>query len=210
MAFSVQVIKERLNIIELGEYRIFFRYQQDLIYIIITQNTSSSLLIHERLDRIILSLYNSVSVEEYIEQSIMIEDPDLDEKFEKICNLKDDYSEKNLESVKELFEGEILSGEIEAGALISLKGEIFYSSLPMDILHTSLREIEIRTKVDTGEALSNPKFIWQSQEKTTFSQTIQIPNLVGFVYVVLLFDSRVNLGMADWCLENMCKNLSNL
>ena len=207
--FSQQVIKEKLNVIELGNYRIIFQYQSDLIFIIITENTSSVLIINERLDQIVLTLYNTVNVDECIKSSTLIESPMLDEKLERIMNLEDNYSEKNIDVVKKLFEKEIFSGEIEAGALLSMKGEIYYSSLPIGDLHTALREIEIRTKVDTREVVSSPKFIWQTQKKTTFSQTVRIPNFADYVYIILLFDANVNLGMADWNLEDICKKLEN-
>lgn len=209
MQFSQQVIHEKLSIMEMGQYRIFFRHQQDLIFIIISENTSSMLLIHERLDRIILTLYNNQDVEKYLDSAKMIEDPELDQKFETIMNLDDDFSDNSIDSIKTLFECEIFSGEIEAGALLSMRGKIYYSSLPIDDLHTTLKEIEIRTQIDTREVLTNPKFIWQTQEKLIFSQAIQIPKIAGPVYVVLLFDARTNLGMADWALEDICQKLGN-
>ncbi|WP_457557267.1 hypothetical protein [Candidatus Harpocratesius sp.] len=210
MQFSQQVIKEQLNIIEIGKYRVFFRYQQDLIFIIITQNTSSILLINERLDRIVLTLYNCINVEKVIESKQMVENPKLSEKFYKIMHLQDDYSDLKTEVIKNLIEEEISSGDIEAGALLSLKGEIYYSSLPLEELHIALREIEIRTKVGTDNNIKGEKFIRQNEKNAIFSRIIYIPAFSSPVYIVLLFDNRVNLGMADFLLEEICQKLEKI
>ncbi|MCF2138681.1 MAG: hypothetical protein K9W44_01335 [Candidatus Lokiarchaeota archaeon] len=210
MQFSQQVIKEQLNIIEIGKYRIFFRYQQDLIFIIITENTSSILLINERLDRIVLTLYNYINVEKVIESKQMLENPEISEKFYKIMHLQDDYSDLKTEVIKNLVESEIASGDVEAGALLSLKGEIFYSSLPLEELHIALREIEIRTMVGSQDIIHGEKFIRQNENNAIFSKTIFIPALSRQVYIVLLFDNRVNLGMADFLLDEICQKLEKI
>lgn len=210
MQFSEHVIKEKLNVIELGKFRIFFRYQQDLIFILITDNTSSILLVNERFDRIVLTFYNCINVEEAIESNTLIEDEQLFQKFNTIMNLQDDFSDSDTSQIRSLFEREITAGEIESGAIISLKGEIYYSSLPLDDLHMALREIEIRTMVSSYNAAEGSKFILQTPKKTIFSRTLHIPGFNDQAYIVLLFDNRTNLGMADFCLDDVCQKLEKL
>ena len=140
----------------------------------------------------------------------MIENSKLNQEIRKIINLQDDYSESLIKPIIHLFEQEIFAGEIAAAAILSLKGRIYYSSLPIIDLHTALRELEIRVQAQSQELLINPKLIWQTKKKLIFTQAVKMPHFHDSVYIILLFDSKVNLGMADYCLEDICSKLKKI
>lgn len=52
-----------------------------------------------------------------------------------------------------------------------------------------------------------PKLIWQLQDKMIFIQTILSRKLGIPLYVILLFDARTSLGMADFSLEEFVKSV---
>jgi hypothetical protein len=149
-------------------------------------------------------------LEKLINEPHMVENSDLNQEIKKIVNLQDDFSESLIKPIKNLFDQEIFAGEIAAAAILSLKGKIYYSSLPIIDLHTALKELEIRVQAQSQELLINPKLIWQTKKKLIFTKAIKMPHFHKLVYIILLFDSKVNLGMADYCLEDICNKLNEI
>ncbi len=146
---------------------------------------------------------DSKKIQSALDNNILLEDVEVDRRIDEIIRFQDDYSDVNIESMKILFEGKISRGELLARALISLKGQIYHTSLPLEDLETSLREIELRTKANRGELGTNPKFIWQRGNKMIFSQVVAIESFNAPIYVVLLFNANTSLGMADFALEDI-------
>lgn len=209
--FSQQIIQEKISVLEMGVFRIFFAYEETLVFILVASNTASVLLIKERLERIIKALKSLYNIPIISTMPHLIENPNLDKKILDIINLEDEESSVSIiEPIRKLFTQEIDVGEIAAAALFSVKGEIYYSSLPIGDLHTSLKEIEIRSQSQSQDLLENPKLIWQTKEKTVFAQLIEMTHFHNSVYVVLLFDDNTNLGMADYCLEDIITKLHEL
>jgi len=93
-----------------------------------------------------------------------------------------------------------------------MTGKIFYSSLPPEFLHSSLKELEIRFKTDTSQFKKHemPKLILQVGNRLIFSQAIMSEKFQMPVLCVLLFDASTNLGMADFALETALKELQPL
>jgi hypothetical protein len=93
-----------------------------------------------------------------------------------------------------------------------MTGTIFYSSLPMEFLHISLKELEVRIKTDTSrfKRREMPKLILQLSNRMIFTQTITSEKMQMPVLVVLLFDASTNLGMADFTLETLLKELEKM
>ena len=90
----------------------------------------------------------------------------------------------------------IISNIITGAAILSTQGNIIYSSLPSDILLSSVKELEIRFM---SGVMSLPEAFYslESGEKV-FSSIVSEDITAGLnFFVVLLFDSSVPLGMAE-------------
>lgn len=210
MNFSEQVIHSTINILDLGKYRFFVTKQNSVVAYLITDTTTSGLLITERLERMMQAFFEMVSIPLILNSNHLYENSILSERLNMIVQLKDDYSRYNIEKIKSIFDREMAANDCKAGALISLKGEIFYSSLPLEELQASLKEIELRTKLEAALLLQNPKFISQTGEKIVFAQCVDLNPFNTPVYIVLLFGTNSSLGMADFALEDIIKKLKQL
>jgi hypothetical protein len=93
-----------------------------------------------------------------------------------------------------------------------MTGKIFYSSLPAEFLHSSLKELEIRFKTDTSPFKKHemPKLILQVGNRLIFSQAIMSEKFGMPVLCVLLFDINTNLGLADFALETTLKAMQEI
>jgi hypothetical protein len=210
MNFGEQVIKCGLNVIDMGEYRFFVEQNKDISAYLITDRITSSLVIHERLEHLCEAFYEVVNVEKVLTSNQIYENPILAAKMDSISQFKDDYSEYKVDVIKNLFDQQILSNECAGGALLSMKGEIFYNSMGIEDLQAVLKEIEIRTRSETAILLENPKFISQTAKKIILAQCVKFRLFPTPVFVVLLFSGEnASLGMADFALEDMVKKLDH-
>ena len=211
LQFSNAVVKQNLSVLEMGELRFFIRNSDDgeFLFILIADNLTSVLLINERIQRIIYSFFQTMSSKECQDSVSYICSSIIDSSLDTIVQIKDDHSDVAMEGIKKIFEKERSNGEFRAGALLSMKGEIYYSSLPLEDLDTALKEIETRTKSNAKLLSGNPKFIWQAEEKMIFSQSVSIKKFEAPVYCVLLFDATTTLGMADFALEDIVKKITD-
>ncbi len=185
----------------------------ELIVILITDITTSVLLIRERMNLICKGFFSNVDPDECENQNgAIIENKNLDTLMDSLINLSDDYSPVKVDILKQIFEDEISNGDISAGAIISLQGQIYYSSLPNDDLHTALKEIEIRSQTETHtDEDKMPKTIFQSGDKMIFTQLVVLEALQKDpVNIVLSFGTEITLGMADFGLENIIEKLSSI
>lgn len=209
--FSRAVVKEDLDVMDIGNLRFFFKVHDsgNLIFVVMTSHNVSVLLIKERLKLIMKAFFKIANYHSCLETDCIIENKALDEKLETIVYLHDSYSESEIEPIKQEFEVEKDAGEIEAGALFTTKGEIYYSSLPNDFLHQALREVEIRAQSDTKTLkIKLPRLIWRAGDSMICSQVIYSNKYQQLLVVSLLFDAvKTNLGMADFELEKIVSSI---
>ncbi|MHA1684479.1 MAG: hypothetical protein ACTSUE_26310 [Promethearchaeota archaeon] len=209
--FSKAVVKEDLHVLDIGDLRFFFQRDMDcdLIFILITTNTVSLLLIKERLKLLLKTFFTIIDKEKCSDMEFIIEDDNLGKKFDSIASLSDDYTEFEIGPIRELFELEQREGEIVAAALLSIKGEIYFSNMPNEYLHQTLKEMEIRTQASsTSLGKNNPKLIYQAGDVMIFSQVTYSKKFQNQVIINLLFDTNItSIGMADFELENVVKKV---
>ncbi len=212
LSFSQAVILKDIDVLDVGDIRFFFENSKDLTYILVTDTSYSVLLVRERLQLIGKAFFQRFGAQfKYSDQSI--DDKEFDREIDAIIQLKDNYSSNIMQPIQQLFELQINKGEVLAGALLSMTGTIFYSTLPAEFLHTSLKELEIRIKTDAASRFKKrdmPKMILQMGNRLIFSQSVLSEKLQVPVLVVLLFDATTNLGMADFMLESVLKELEKM
>ncbi len=212
ISFSQAVILKDIEVLDVGDLRFFFENSKDLTYILVTDTSYSVLLVRERLKLIDKAFFQRFGVQ-FKSSDQSIDNKDFDKEIDAIIQLKDNYSSNVMQPIKELFETLINIGEVLAGALLSMTGTIFYSTLPAEYLHSSLKELEIRFKTDATSRFKKkdmPKMILQMGNRLIFSQSIMSEKLQMPVLAVLLFDATTNLGMADFTLETLLKELEKM
>ncbi|MHA1671835.1 MAG: hypothetical protein ACTSV5_14875 [Promethearchaeota archaeon] len=208
-SFSENVIMQQTpEILEMGGFRFVFMVERDYIFVILSDSSASLLFIKSRLIGII-------QVFEDFKKSNDFED------YEEITNRFFDLqihaiiagSEEIIESqpfyskVIDMMKNLIFENEILGAAVFSINGNVIYTSLPQDILLSSLKEFEIRHTVATEYRTT---FYSLENDQKIFSRVINIPWKLDPLYVVVFFDSTVSLGMAELNLEKISKTIQNI
>ena len=101
----------------------------------------------------------------------------------------------------------VFENEILGAALFSINGNVIYSSLPQEILLSSLKELEIRYTIANE---FNTTFYSLENNQKIFSQVIKIPWKLDPLIMVILFDSTVPTGMAEVNLDKISKTIQNI
>ncbi len=218
MDFSRAVMKKELNVVDIGDLRFSFycpdeKNPDTLTFIVITDIGISVLLVREWVKQIAKIFFQLYPMHSCNDIDSVIENPDLDKAIKAVFNANTNSSIEAVASIKAVFEQELDKGEVVGGALFTLKGDIFYNSLPSENLNQALKEVEIRSQTETSSLKAKlPKMIWQAGDAMLFSQVVNSKKFGQLVVINLLFSTvkTGNLGMADFVLEYMVKKLSPL
>lgn len=207
--FSESVIsKETPEILEMGGFRIAFKVEGDYIYAILADTSASLLFIESRLETIDLEFKDFLKNNE-VESYEVIEDSGFDAKIDSIITGDEELvsSQPLYKKIIDLFNKLMFENEILGAALFSINGKVIFSSLPNEILLSSLKELEIRHIVATEYSLT---FYSLENNEKVFSRYINIPWKLDPLLIVVLYESSVPLGMAEVNLEKITKAIENI
>jgi len=208
-SFSENVISKKTpEILEMGEFRITFRVHDDYIFALLSDSSVSLLFISTRLDKI-LSLFDTFRRNNEIGDYEEFENIEFDIKIDYIITGEEELisSEPLYRKIIDFITDQVLEDEILGAAILTINGKVIFSSLPNDILISSVRELEIRYKV--REEFDTTFYSLDNGQKV-FSKMIKIPWKLEPILIIVLFHSSVPLGMADINLEKMAKTIENI
>ena len=132
-----------------------------------------------------------------------------DDQINKIISGKEEMrtSQPLYRKIVELITSLVFENEILGAALFSINGNVIYSSLPQEILLSSLKELEIRHAV--ANDFSTTFYSLENGQKI-FSKVIEIPWKLDPLILVVLFDSTTVTGMAEVNLDKISKTIQNI
>jgi hypothetical protein len=208
-SFSESVIsKETPEILEMGGFRIAFKVEGDFIYAILADSSASLLFIESRLISIGHEFKEFLEKNE-VESYEVIDSAEFDAKIDSIITGEEELvsSQPLYKKIIDLFNRLMLENEILGAALFSINGKVIFSSLPNDILLSSLKELEIRHIVANEYAMT---FYSLENDEKVFSRIINIPWKLDPLLIVVLYESSVPLGMAEVNLDKITKVIQNI
>jgi hypothetical protein len=207
--FSENVImKQTPEVLEMSGFRIVFKVKRNYIFAILADSTTSLIFVNSRLDNIIEQFEDFLQLNE-IEEYQEIENEEFDFRIETIIAGQEEmeYNQPLYRKIIEHLKKLMLGDEIIGAALFSINGNVIFSSLPHDVLLSSLKELEIRYMVAHE---FNMTFYTLENEQKVFSKIIEIPWKLDPLLIVLLFQANVPLGMAEINLNKMVKTIQNI
>ncbi len=210
-SFSENVISKKTpEILEMSELRFVFKIHEGFIFTILSDSSASLIFVNSRLSRIIdefLDLFPDLSQVKDYQQ---IEEPKFDELVDSIITGEEEIylSKVFFQKIIDVFKALMYENEIVGAALLSIKGNVIYTSLPNEILVNSLKELEIRYRVG---ALTLPEMYSRLENgQKVVSKIIDIPWKLDPLLVVILYESTVPLGMAEVNLDKIANKIIHI
>jgi len=208
-SFSSNVIaKQTPEILEMGGFRIAFKVKGEFIYAILADSSASLLFINSRLVSIV-DVFEEFLENNDVDDYEIIQNAEFDSKIDSIITGEDELigSQPLYRKIIDLIKRLVLENEILGAALFAINGKVIYTSLPHNILLSSLKELEIRHQVANEFKLT---FVSLDNGEKVFTRKINIPWKLDPLLIVVLFESSVPLGMAELNLDKLIKIVENI
>ena len=211
--FSNIVLSEEIDTLEMGKFKFIFKKEnhaggQPYIFCLQADITFSNLYLKSCLDQISSKFFKELKDYLWMSDEV-IEDSRFDSIIDEIIFGGGDLIKKiDLYSKVESVLNDFLHKEgILGAAVLTNSGEIVYTSLPNQILISSLKELEIR--FISGVSFIPELFYSLEDGKKVFSKQVGEKEKEHYM-VFLLFDELVPLGLADLTLNKVAKALLKL
>ena len=208
-SFSENVImKQTPEILEMGGFRFVFKVEGDYIFAILSDSSANLLFMKSRLIGII-EAFEDFKQDNEVEDYEEIQNNMFDLQIHSIIAGSEEIIESQplYSKIIEMMKNLIFENEILGSAVFTVSGNVIYSSLPQEILLSSLKEFEIRHTVATEYSTT---FYSLENNQKIFSRVINIPWKLDPLLVVVYFDSTVSLGMAEVNLEKISRTIQNI
>ena len=203
MSFTEDFIGNRVKVVEMGgNIKLIVIEKKNLYFSLLCDSTENIMLLEDLVSEIFKKfmefvIKNKIKTDlEYISDlklHYIIEDI-INEVFSSGFDLKKE--EIIINTIKELFNNDEISGVI----LLTNRGKIIYTSLHDNKLTHFLKEIEFRVKICNNSIL---KMFYTSK-----MGELVLSEYVNELYIlVLIFDSEVRFGMAEFYLHKTVKKI---
>jgi len=207
-SFSENVIsKQNPEVLEMGGFRIVFKVHNDYILAILADSSASLLFVNSRLSNIAKAFDDFLLYNE-IEEFEIIENESFNIKIKTIIAGEEEleFSQALFRKIIDHMKKLMMQDEIIGSALFAINGNVIFSSLPHEILMSSLKELEIRNIVANEFDLT---FYSLENNQKIFSKMIDIPWKLDPLIIVVLF-ANTPLGMAEVLLEKIANTIQNI
>jgi hypothetical protein len=208
-SFSENVISKKTpEILEMSGFRFVFKIYDEYIFTILADSSVSLLFIKSRL-LTIAEIFEDYTHSNELDEYEEIQNQDFDDQINQIIAGQEEVlaSEPLYRKIVELIKNLVFENEILGAALFSINGNVIYSSLPQEILLSSLKELEIRYA--TANEFNTTCYSLENNQRI-FSKVIKIPWKLDPLILVVLFDSTVPTGMAEVNLDKISKMIQNI
>jgi len=207
--FSQELVNRKLEEIEMSGLRFTIKEENNFIFVLLSDSSVSILFTSTRLISIADAFFREYYQLDKLRKFTQIENPKFDKIIDSIIKGEDEVleSRKTYSKIIKLFTGLILKNELIGAAILTTKGSILYNSLPDELLLNSIRELELRFMSGT---LTLPEMFYSLENGQKVFCSI-ISNIGAFdFFIVLLFEKRVPLGMAEMNLFKCSKAIEKL
>ncbi|MHA1679261.1 MAG: hypothetical protein ACTSW3_10905 [Promethearchaeota archaeon] len=208
-SFSESVIlKKTPEILEMGGFRFVFEIFGNHIISILADSSTSLLFIKTRINEI-MNEFGKFMVEKSVEEDEQILNPSFDRKIDLIISGDQEIASEMVlyKKIIDFLKKMLMGNEISGAALLLINGRVIYSSLPQDILLSSLKELEIRHMIANEFDMT---FYRLENQQKIFSKIVKIPWKLDPLLIVVLFDASVPLGMAEINMDKIAKTIENI
>jgi len=206
MSFTKELVGNKIKALEMGGNVKFVVFERgNLYYILLCDSVENKSLIKELISCIHQEFIRYVAKNqiktdlEYISDSIL--DYTLKDVFDGF--LGKDFDLDKEESIFNYLKDLKLNDDINGVIYLTDLGQVIYSSLKGTKLRKFLKEVEFRVKICNNSILK--LFYTSKDNELIFSEYMQ-----DKYFIILIFDSKIKFGIAEFYLNKIVRNISLL
>ncbi len=205
MSFSKEMIGKKFKTIDMGDIKLAIFEKREIYYGVLCDTIENIILLDEVISKINIKLLDYINKNKINITAEIVYDSKLNDT---INNIIDDTFSNEFDLEKEAKIIEYLKGltqndEIDGTILLTNRGKLLYSSLNKIDLRTFLKEVDFRVKICNNSILR--MFYTFKNKKFIFSEYVN-----DSYFVILVFDSKIKFGMAEFILSKIVQNIKVL
>ena len=205
MSFSKEMIGKKFKTIDMGDIKLAIFEKREIYYGVLCDTIENIILLDEVISKINIKLLDYINKNKINITAEIVYDSKLNDTINNIID--DTFSNefdlekeaKIIEYLKELTQNDEIDGTI----LLTNRGKLLYSSLNKIDLRTFLKEVDFRVKIYNNSILK--MFYTFKNKKFIFSEYVN-----DSYFVILVFDSKIKFGMAEFILRKIVQNIKVL
>jgi len=205
MSFSKEMIGKKFKTIDMGDIKLAIFEKREIYYGVLCDTIENIILLEEVISKINIKLLDYINKNKINITAEIVYDSKLNDTINNIID--DTFSNefdlekeaKIIEYLKELTQNDEIDGTI----LLTNRGKLLYSSLNKIDLRTFLKEVDFRVKICNNSILK--MFYTFKNKKFIFSEYVN-----DSYFVILVFDSKIKFGMAEFILSKIVQNIKVL
>jgi len=205
MSFSKEMIGKKFKTIDMGDIKLAIFEKREIYYGVLCDTIENIILLDEVISKINIKLLDYINKNKINITAEIVYDSKLNDTINNIID--DTFSNefdlekeaKIIEYLKELTQNDEIDGTI----LLTNRGKLLYSSLNKIDLRTFLKEVDFRVKIYNNSILK--MFYTFKNKKFIFSEYVN-----DSYFVILVFDSKIKFGMAEFILSKIVQNIKVL
>ena len=205
MSFTKELIGNKIKALEMGDVKLVIIEQSNLYYGLLCDSLENLMMLEDIISKIHVQFMKYVNRKNINIGYEYIFDDNLSEQVENVVNdiLSNEFDFQKEDKIVEFINDLALSREIGGIMLLTDKGKVIYSTLKKIDMKNFLREVDFRVKICNNNILK--LFYTSKNGELIFSE------YVGELYlVILVFDSNVKFGLAEYYLHKLVNYIKNL
>lgn len=205
MSFTKELIGNKIKALEMGDVKLVIIEQSNLYYGLLCDSLENLMMLEDIISKIHVQFMKYVNRKNINIGYEYIFDDNLSEQVENVINdvLSNEFDFHKEDKIVEFINELALSREIGGIMLLTDKGKVIYSTLKKIHMKNFLREVDFRVKICNNNILK--LFYTSKNGELIFSE------YVGELYlVILVFDSNVKFGLAEYYLHKLVNYIKNL
>ncbi|MCJ7649099.1 MAG: hypothetical protein MUP85_10830, partial [Candidatus Lokiarchaeota archaeon] len=206
MSFTRELVGNKIKALEMGgNLKLVVFERKNLYYILLCDSVENKSLIKELISCIHQEFLRYVSKNEIKTDLEYITDEILDYALKDVFDgiLGNNFDLDKEESIFNYLKDLKLNDDINGVIFLTDLGQVIYSTLKGIKLRKFLKEVEFRVKICNNSILK--LFYTSKDNELIFSEYIQ-----DKYFIILIFDSKIKFGIAEFYLNKIVRNILSL
>jgi len=206
MSFTKELVGNKIKAIEMGgNIKLVVFEKKNIYYVLLCDSIENKLLIKELISCIHQEFLDYVSKNEIKTDLEYISDTILDYKLKDVFDgiLGKHFDLDKEESIFNYLREFKLNDDVNGVIFLTDLGQVIYSSLNNIKLRKFLKEIEFRVKICNNSII---KLFYTSKD----NELIYSENIRDKYFIILIFDSNIKFGIAEFYLNKIVRNISSI